>query len=84
MFSQLMRWMVWWLGSRRGRLGRAMSKCRNDFTHLEGLREQYDIGDLYWLAEAVFNVTRLCLLLHVGMPREPLPKLTKSWPVQGT
>jgi hypothetical protein len=63
--------------------GRAISKCRNDLTHLEGLREQYDSGDLYWLAEGVFNVTRLCLLLHVGLTRELLPKLVKSWPIQG-
>jgi len=64
--------------------GRVVSKCRNGLTHLEGLREQYDGGDLYWLAEGVFNVTRLCLLLHVGLDRELLPKLAQSWPIQGT
>jgi hypothetical protein len=69
--------------------GRVVSKCRNDLTHLEGSREQddgdeqYDSGDLYWLAEGVFNVTRLCLLLHVGLRHELLPKLAKSWPIQG-
>jgi hypothetical protein len=31
----------------------------------------------------VFNVTRLCLLLHIGLARELLPKLAKSWPIQG-
>jgi hypothetical protein len=63
--------------------GRVVSQCRNDLTHLEGSREQYDSGDLYWLAEGVFNVTRLCLLVHVGLHRELLPKLAKSWPIQG-
>jgi hypothetical protein len=62
--------------------GRVVSTCRNDLTHLEGLREQYDGGDLYWLAEGVFNVTRLCLLVHVGLHSELLPKLAKSWPIQ--
>jgi hypothetical protein len=63
--------------------GRVVSKCRNDLTHLEGSREQYDSGDLYWLAEGVFNVTRLCLLVHVGLHRELLPRLARSWPIQG-
>jgi len=63
--------------------GRVVSQCRNDLTHLEGSREQYDSGDLYWLAEGVFNVTRLCLLVHVGLHSELLPKLAKSWPIQG-
>jgi hypothetical protein len=66
-----------------------VAKCRNDLTHLEGLAEQhdsgkqYDSGDLYWLAEEVFNVTRLCLLLYVGLHSELLPKLAKSWVIQG-
>lgn len=68
--------------------GRVVSKCRNDLTHLEGLGEQdsgkqYDGGDLYWLAEGVFNVTRLCMLVHVGLHSELLPKIAKSWPIEG-
>jgi hypothetical protein len=69
--------------------GRVVSTCRNDLTHLEGLAdqydsdEQYDSGDLYWLAEGVFNVTRLCLLVHVGLHNELLPELAKSWPIHG-
>lgn len=63
--------------------GRAASKCRNDLTHLEGLRKQYDGGDLHWLAEGVFNVTRPCLLVHVGLHSELLPNLAKSWPIPG-
>jgi hypothetical protein len=69
--------------------GRVVSTCRNDLTHLEGLAdqydsdEQYDSGDLYWLAEGVFNVTRLCLLAHVGLHNELLPELAKSWPIRG-
>jgi hypothetical protein len=67
-----------------------VATCRNDLTHLEGLGEQddsakqYDSGDLYWLAEGVFNVTRLCLLVHVGLHSELLPKLAESWVIQGT
>jgi hypothetical protein len=70
--------------------GRVVSTCRNDLTHLEGLGEQYDSGehydggDLYWLAEGVFNVTRLCLLHHVGLDSELLPRLAKSWAIQGS
>jgi hypothetical protein len=61
-----------------------VSKCRNDLTHLEGSREQYDDGgDLYWLAEGTFNITRLCLLIHVGLRSELLPELARSWPIQG-
>jgi hypothetical protein len=67
-----------------------VATCRNDLTHLEGLGQQqddsgkqYDSGDLYWLAEGVFNVTRLCLLVYVGLPSELLPKLTESWVIQG-
>jgi hypothetical protein len=69
--------------------GRVVSRCRNDLTHLEGLGEQYDSdehydgGDLYWLAEGVFNVTRLCLLVHVGLDSTFLPRLAKSWVIQG-
>lgn|GEM_PF-2649445 len=64
--------------------GCVVSKCRNEVTHLEGTREQVDGADLYWLAEGVFNITRLCLLRHVGTPEELLPNLAKSWPISGT
>lgn len=61
------------------------AKCRNDLTHLEGRpREQYDGGDLYWLAEGVFNITRLVLLLHVGLDPSLVPTLAASWPVHET
>jgi hypothetical protein len=63
--------------------GRVVSKCRNDVTHLEGSREQVDGVDLYWLAEGVFNITRLCLLQHIGTPEQRLPDLVKSWPIRG-
>ena len=60
---------------------RVVSKCRNDLTHLETDREQYDGGDLYWLAEGVFNVTRLCLLMHVGLDASRLPTIASAWPI---
>jgi hypothetical protein len=62
--------------------GRVVSTCRNDRTHLDGDREPDDSPDLYWLAEGVFNVTRLCVLLHAGMSPLQLPKATKSKPIR--
>jgi hypothetical protein len=63
--------------------GRVVSTCRNEVTHLEGTRDQVDGADMYWLAEGIFNITRLCLLRHVGAPEELLPNLAKSWPIRG-
>jgi hypothetical protein len=57
-------------------------KCRNDLTHLDRHRD-YDGGDLYWLAEGIFNLTRLCILLHAGLDPALLPKLARSWPIRG-
>jgi hypothetical protein len=59
--------------------GRVLSTCRNESTHMDGRRQQYDGADLYWLAEGVFNVARLCLLLHVGLDPARLPKLAEAW-----
>ena len=64
--------------------GRVVSTCRNNLTHLEGERESYDSEDLHWLAESVFNVTRLCLLLHIGIEPALIPKLVNSWPIKAT
>lgn len=53
-------------------------------THFRGSCKQYDGGDLYWLAEAVFNITRRCLLLHVGLSVGSLRTLVRRWPVRAT
>ncbi|WP_326549965.1 HEPN domain-containing protein [Micromonospora sp. NBC_01813] len=60
--------------------GRVVSTCRNESTHLDGDREEDDSPDLFYLAEGVFNVMRLCLLLHAGMDRAMLPKVANSRP----
>lgn len=63
---------------------RIVSTCRNNLTHLEGDRETYEAEHLYWLAESVFNVTRIALLLHIGMPSRVMPTVLRSWPVSAT
>ncbi|MEV6980420.1 HEPN domain-containing protein [Sphaerisporangium sp. NPDC051017] len=61
-----------------------VSQCRNELVHLEGERDVYDGADLHWLAESVFNVTRLCMLLYVGVNHELVPSLVQSWPIKSS
>jgi hypothetical protein len=55
-----------------------VNKIRNDLTHLDEDRQTYDGGDLLYLAEILFDVTRLCLLLHIGLNLDYLPRIAKS------
>lgn len=63
---------------------KAIKKVRNDLTHLDEGRETYDGADLLCLAESLFNVTRLCLLLRTGLDREHLPRIANSIRYKGT
>ncbi|RCG21167.1 hypothetical protein DQ384_36775 [Sphaerisporangium album] len=60
---------------------KVVSRCRNDLTHLDGQRKIYNGSDLHWAAEGTFNVTRLCIFLHVGMNPGRPTQLDKSWAV---
>ncbi|MFC3992300.1 HEPN domain-containing protein [Actinoplanes siamensis] len=55
----------------------AVKKARNNLTHLDESRRKFDGADLYWLAESLFNVTRLCLLLRAGLEKQGLPKIVQ-------
>lgn len=56
----------------------AVKKIRNDLTHLDEDRQTYDGGDLLYLAESLFDVTRLCLLLRIGLSPDYLPGIARS------
>jgi hypothetical protein len=56
---------------------KAVKKARNNLTHLDEDRRHIDGGDLYWLAESLFQVTRLCLLTRAGMSRDRLSKIVR-------
>ncbi|MFC4067383.1 ApeA N-terminal domain 1-containing protein [Actinoplanes subglobosus] len=56
---------------------KAVKKARNNLTHLEDNRQTFDGSDLYWLAESLFQVTRLCLLMHTGLAADRLPKIVQ-------
>lgn len=56
---------------------KAVKKARNNLTHLDEDRQHFDGGDLYWLAESLFQVTRLCLLTRTGMSQDRLPKIVR-------
>ncbi|MEU8406125.1 HEPN domain-containing protein [Micromonospora sp. NPDC048842] len=56
----------------------AIKRIRNDLTHLDEDRPMYDGGDLLHLAESLFHVTRLCLLLRIGLNPDRLPWITRT------
>ncbi|GHJ46804.1 hypothetical protein Cs7R123_41460 [Catellatospora sp. TT07R-123] len=55
-----------------------VKKVRNDLTHLDEDRPQYDGRDLFFLAESIFDVTRLCLLLRIGLKPESLRRIARD------
>lgn len=55
----------------------AVKKARNNLTHLDEARRKFDGADLYWLAESLFQVTRLCLLLRIGLEDQGLSKIVQ-------
>ncbi|WP_349880830.1 HEPN domain-containing protein [Micromonospora sp. HUAS YX12] len=57
---------------------RAIKRARNNLTHLDEGREPLDGSDLYWLAESLFQVTRLCLLQRVGVSAEGMSRAVRS------
>jgi hypothetical protein len=56
---------------------KAVKKARNNLTHLDENRQSFDGSDLYWLAESLFQVTRLCLLTRTGLSADRLPKIVR-------
>ncbi|WP_373873139.1 HEPN domain-containing protein [Actinoplanes italicus] len=56
---------------------KAVKKARNNLTHLDDNRQSFDGSDLYWLADSLFQVTRLCLLMRTGLAADRLPKIVK-------
>ncbi|MFI7543106.1 HEPN domain-containing protein [Actinoplanes sp. NPDC049599] len=56
---------------------KAVKKARNNLTHLDEDRQHFDGSDLYWLAESLFQVTRLCLLTRAGLSADRLPKIVR-------
>lgn len=65
------------IGSNTEILVKAVKKARNNLTHPDEDRQHFDGGDLYWLAESLFQVTRLCLLTRTGMSQDRLPKTVR-------
>lgn len=57
---------------------RAIKRARNSLTHLDDGREPLDGSDLYWLAESLFQVTRLCLLRRLAVDTEPMSRAAQS------
>lgn len=55
-----------------------VKRIRNDLTHLDEDRPTYEGGDLHYLAESLFDVTRLCLLLRTGLSPDSLPRIVHA------
>jgi hypothetical protein len=55
-----------------------VAQVRNELTHLDANRTKFDNGDLYWLSESVFAVTRICLLLDCGLNPVTAESLTET------
>ncbi|NJP35810.1 HEPN domain-containing protein [Micromonospora thermarum] len=72
------------IGSNLDAWVRAVKKVRNNLTHLDEGRESFDGADLHWLAESLFDVTRLCLLRRIGLGDQHLPQIAKSIRMGGT
>jgi hypothetical protein len=54
---------------------RLVKRARNLGTHLSEASIGAESGDLYWLAESVFNFTRMSLLLQLDVPLSTISKL---------
>ncbi|WP_244876482.1 HEPN domain-containing protein [Winogradskya consettensis] len=65
------------VGGDVGRWVTAVKKARNSLTHLDEAQRKFDGADLLWLAESMFYVTTLCLLLHTGLKPERLPGIMR-------
>ncbi|GHJ48221.1 hypothetical protein Cs7R123_55630 [Catellatospora sp. TT07R-123] len=63
---------------------KVVKKARNELTHLDNGRPEYSGADLLWLAESVYTVTRVCLLLHAGMGPALALKIATRRPVWST
>jgi hypothetical protein len=55
-----------------------VAQVRNELTHLDADRTQFNGGDLYWLAESVFAVVRICLLLDCGLNPNTVESLSET------
>ncbi|MEU6425622.1 HEPN domain-containing protein [Microbispora sp. NPDC046973] len=64
-----------------GRWANTIAGVRNKLTHLPGDEESFRGGDLYFLAESVYAVMRVCMLLEAGISREVLASKKGSEPV---
>lgn len=65
----------------QGKWSMAIAGVRNRLTHLEDMGGlKFDGGDLYWLSESVYDLTRICLLKEVGLTAERMQSLGESAP----
>ncbi|MEU8003212.1 HEPN domain-containing protein [Catellatospora sp. NPDC049111] len=60
---------------------KVVKTVRNELTHLEGGRPHYDGDDLRWLAESVYTITRVYLLLQAGMSMDSVGNIARRGPV---
>ncbi|MEV7629387.1 HEPN domain-containing protein [Actinoplanes sp. NPDC089786] len=64
---------------RRARWAFTCSQVRNEVTHIGSRVDKIDGEDLFFLAESVYDVVRICLLLVAGAPVEVLERKAASY-----
>jgi hypothetical protein len=77
LLAELGDFAEFFIGSNAELWVKAVKRARNNLTHLDEDRQHLDGGDLYWLAESLFQVTRICLLTRTGMSKGRLPKIVQ-------
>lgn len=55
-----------------------LSQVRNELTHLGNNSQTFDGSDLHFLAESVYAVVRICMLIECGVPLETLTEKANS------
>jgi Apea-like HEPN len=50
----------------------AVTKVRNDLTHLDSSHSEFENDDLFYLSESMYSLIRLCMLLEIGAPKRVL------------
>ncbi|NKE61754.1 hypothetical protein FXN61_35350 [Lentzea sp. PSKA42] len=63
----------------RKRWAQTVATVRNELTHLKEGASSANGGDLYRMAESVYAVARICMLLEAGVPAEVLDRKANEW-----
>ena len=66
---------------RRDRWAYISARVRNEITHIGENSGKVDGSDLFYLSESVFDVVRICMLQHLGVPADTLKERSTKYAV---